>query len=750
LPADNIRIDIAVQGVMFMKILSVLLFTIPMVTSVAQAQFAGGSGTEADPYEVATLEQLQLIADTLYLDKHFIQIADIDAGETATWHDGLGFDPIGWMAFERDSLWIDIIGEPFTGTYNGNGFIIKDLTINREDSEFIGLFGYVEKGVIKNMTLENVHVTGLSSVGGLVGRNLGFIENAIIEGFVTGKGRTVGGLVGSNANNRGLVDTQEWIRGEISSSSASGQVSGAYHVGGLAGWNAGSISGSNATSDVSGKNEIGGISGVNGATITASFATGSVTGESMVGGLIGLNAGQAGRIYPFEGIVRDAYATGNVSGINNVGGLIGRSYRGEVHHTHATGRIISEDGSAGGLIANSTGCSIYSSYATGDVSGERFVGGLTGNSLGVNLESSFSEGSVSGTKWVGGLTGTGSGIISNTYARGNVSGDSLVGGLMGNISGGEISTSYATGDVSGRYHAGGLVGRMHYDRGAVIHKSYWDHEATNRFEAVGNTETDGATGLSTEQMTGQKAWVFIREFDFEQTWQLTEGYPVLAWQERDDSVEVPEAAIITVSERELDFGIVATGDTATHEFMIVNKGNTTLKAEIALPVPTEDHDMVFSIIAGEGTYQLEPGSTHSVEIGFNPKAVRDYTELMLIMHDAQNEDAVLEIQLAGSGKEGTSAEEEKAHKPDRVLLHQNYPNPFNPSTRIRYSLPEPAHVTVAVFDITGRHVATLVDGLMPAGEHGMDFDAGGLSSGIYVYRIQAGDVVRTRRMSLVK
>jgi len=75
---------------------------------------------------------------------------------------------------------------------------------------------------------------------------------------------------------------------------------------------------------------------------------------------------------------------------------------------------------------------------------------------------------------------------------------------------------------------------------------------------------------------------------------------------------------------------------------------------------------------------------------------------------------------------------------------------FNPSTRIRYFLPEPAHITVEVFDITGRHVATLVDRPMPAGEHATDFDAGGLSSGIYVYRIQAGDAALTRRMSLVK
>lgn len=88
--------------------------------------------------------------------------------------------------------------------------------------------------------------------------------------------------------------------------------------------------------------------------------------------------------------------------------------------------------------------------------------------------------------------------------------------------------------------------------------------------------------------------------------------------------------------------------------------------------------------------------------------------------------------------------------PEEFELSQNYPNPFNPSTRIRYSLSEPAHVIVEVFDITGRHVAKLVDQLMPAGEHAADFDAGGLSSGIYMYRISASGHSQTRRMTLIR
>ena len=105
------------------------------------------------------------------------------------------------------------------------------------------------------------------------------------------------------------------------------------------------------------------------------------------------------------------------------------------------------------------------------------------------------------------------------------------------------------------------------------------------------------------------------------------------------------------------------------------------------------------------------------------------------------------LQLGGIAVSSFPEQTELAATP---MLHQNYPNPFNPSTRIRYSLPESAHVTVEVFDIAGRHVATLVDRLMPPGEHATDFDAGGLSSGIYVYRISASGHTLTRRMTLIR
>lgn len=83
-------------------------------------------------------------------------------------------------------------------------------------------------------------------------------------------------------------------------------------------------------------------------------------------------------------------------------------------------------------------------------------------------------------------------------------------------------------------------------------------------------------------------------------------------------------------------------------------------------------------------------------------------------------------------------------------LNQNYPNPFNPSTSIKFSVAERSNVTLKVFDMLGREVATLVNSAKEAGSYEVNFDASDLSSGLYVYTLNTGNFTSTKKMMLMK
>lgn len=88
--------------------------------------------------------------------------------------------------------------------------------------------------------------------------------------------------------------------------------------------------------------------------------------------------------------------------------------------------------------------------------------------------------------------------------------------------------------------------------------------------------------------------------------------------------------------------------------------------------------------------------------------------------------------------------------PMEITLSQNYPNPFNPNTNIRFAIPGQQHVKLEVFDILGRRVQVLQDGILQAGWHNKQFVGGNLASGVYLYRLQTGNVLKVGRMTMIK
>jgi prepilin-type N-terminal cleavage/methylation domain-containing protein len=300
---------------------------------------------------IRTPEELAKIGvDPAYpLSGKYILMANLDL---SSYSSGEGWNPIGSS------------NTPFTGQFDGNGLVIKNLTINRPSTNYQGLFGYTGNTTkLSNIGLENVSVTGQSYTGGLVGlNNYGAITNSYSTGSVTGV-QNVGGLVGYN------------FYGDITSSYSTGSVTGTgYDIGGLVGMNySGTITGSYSTGSVTGNAfNTGGLVGDNTGDITNSYSTGSVTGAGQgTGGLVGNND---------YGTITSSYSTGSVTNTAlNTGGLVGVNY-GAITNSYSTGSVSSTTGNShtGGLVGYNYSGTITNSYWDTQTSGITTSAGGTG------------------------------------------------------------------------------------------------------------------------------------------------------------------------------------------------------------------------------------------------------------------------------------------------------------------------------------------------------------------------------------
>ena len=311
-----------------------------------------GDGSDGNAYQIFDLYGLQGIASRNLLSSHFALSNNIDASGTANWNGGAGFVPIG----DRSNR--------YSGSFDGQGHSINGLTINRPNTDNVGLFGVISASQISNIGLTNIAITGGDFAGGLVGRgvNNSLISHSSAHGNINAD-LTIGGLTG-------------YFEGTIEHSHSSGNVlSNYFRVGGLAGTVFGQVNNSYSTSNVEGKNQdIGGLVGIMGGQINSSYATGNATGTLVnVGGLVGtLDSGS----------VIGSYATGNVKGRVYVGGLVGQNY-GLIDQSYATGHVTqtASDDAHGGLIGIQY-ATATNSYWNTDTSGQASAVGR-GSSAGI-------------------------------------------------------------------------------------------------------------------------------------------------------------------------------------------------------------------------------------------------------------------------------------------------------------------------------------------------------------------------------
>ncbi|MGB9663818.1 MAG: T9SS type A sorting domain-containing protein [Ignavibacteria bacterium] len=108
-------------------------------------------------------------------------------------------------------------------------------------------------------------------------------------------------------------------------------------------------------------------------------------------------------------------------------------------------------------------------------------------------------------------------------------------------------------------------------------------------------------------------------------------------------------------------------------------------------------------------------------------------------------------EIAGSTQSELSVDEQVANViPTKFELKQNYPNPFNPSTNIEYSIPQKSYVKLSVYNLLGKEIATLVNGVKDRGVYRYRFDASNLPAGVYFYKLESDQIVLTRKMILIK
>lgn len=327
--------------------------TTTALLNYAGTDLSGTTKTINDCMLVSNVYELQNINSKL--DGNYMLTKDIDASATKTWNEtqassGVyqGFDPLG-----DDS-------NRFTGVFDGLGYTIKGLTINRGSENNIGLVG-CNYGTVQNVRLDGGSVTGNTQVGSVVGYNDigGKVSNVYNSGDVTGNGDCTGGIVGLS-------------KGIMSKLYNSGNVKGNKAVGGVVGHNERQrlVDACN-TGKVRGDRNVGGVVGSAWASwVEYVYNDGDVTGNESVGGVMG--------VYD-SNTLHNAYNTGDVTGNYYVGGVVGTTKYGAVRNVYNLGSVTGSGGNIGGVVGyNGKNAEIRNVYNLGSVKGGWNFGGVVG------------------------------------------------------------------------------------------------------------------------------------------------------------------------------------------------------------------------------------------------------------------------------------------------------------------------------------------------------------------------------------
>ncbi len=483
-------------------------------TAISFAQFSGsGSGTESDPYLILNPIQLNQLRNYLNMEGvYFKLMANIDLTEFIEDENPTqGWQPIG------TSL------SPFKGIFDGNGKTINGLWINRPLLDYVGFFGNISNGVVKNLTINGISVKGNNYVGLLSG-NGGTISNCSFNGVVNGTSH-VAGCVG----NGGIFDN---VTSSVNVSS-----SGDY-TGGLSGEDGRFINCKVQSNYIHGNNYVGGLCGSDKQLhniISSCYVYTDVTGNDNTGGIVGYKYDES-RYQQQPATILNCGFVGNISANNNVGGVCGYYYGGQrdgieygVNGCYAIGHIIGSGNCIGGII----GFSSQYNY----ISGTR--PNITSYYYSHGIKDCYFSGVVNGKEQVGGIVGYlftyCDRKILNCYSSASIVGETAVGGIIGHLKNASVINSVGINNMvsANEGNVARLIGKNEGEN-----DSYEENKSYNRTLIINqgivkevNDDIENGTGVSASTLKLKATYVAMG-WDFTDTWaiQETECYPYFKTQ----------------------------------------------------------------------------------------------------------------------------------------------------------------------------------------------------------------------------
>ena len=198
------------------------------------------------------------------------------------------------------------------------------------------------------------------------------------------------------------------------------------------------------------------------------------------------------------------------------------------------------------------------------------------------------------------------------------------------------------------------------------------------------------------------------------------------------------APLIATDPMELIFEDVAIGDSTSRYFVVKNLGNAELEVEDINTARPE-----FSV--SDTAFVVLPEDSFLVNVSFLPSETGTIFDTLVILSNAPKNKLPMQVNVQIS-----IVGEILSNLPTQYFLYENYPNPFNPRTTIDYALPKAGDVSLVVYNLIGEMVKILLDEQQSAGYYKHSWDATNVASGVYFYRLQAGDFVQTRKMVLLK